>query len=281
MGTRRLVLMTGVKSLATRVYRLKCGHAPTEVYLKWFSHWEDDKCWWCGRGGRIATQTPECLFHHFSLWRYQQLTLWKAVGKAKGWEKADADTCRCLRWFRWKNATKYSWTSWRLLKLGTSHPDEWWYGWSAETDSCAGGSGDEGIYLFIFVAFLFSPCIQFIFAPIQSLNFHIYISGDEKGRGEEIGHLASLPGGGGGIWFCQTLTTVHTVWISNNIEPWRLPTAWWCSWSVVTSLVSVLTVLLSDREFSWPMALSVTSLWSQRHLCCHLHSCSGCFVYWL
>jgi hypothetical protein len=43
-GTRRPVPTTSVKSLATRVYRLKCTHAPTGVELKWFSHREDDKC---------------------------------------------------------------------------------------------------------------------------------------------------------------------------------------------------------------------------------------------
>jgi len=37
-GTKRPILMTSVNSLATRFYRLKSGHAPTGVYLKWFSH---------------------------------------------------------------------------------------------------------------------------------------------------------------------------------------------------------------------------------------------------
>jgi hypothetical protein len=44
-GSKRPVPMTSVKSLATRFYRLKCGHAPTETYLKRFGHREDDKCW--------------------------------------------------------------------------------------------------------------------------------------------------------------------------------------------------------------------------------------------
>jgi len=67
-GTRRPVPMTTVKSLATTFYRLKCGHAPTGVYLKRFGQREDDKCWWCGGGGRTA-QTREHLFHHYSQWR--------------------------------------------------------------------------------------------------------------------------------------------------------------------------------------------------------------------
>jgi len=89
-GTKRPVPMTSVKSLATRFYRLKCGHAPTGVYLKRFDHREDDKCWWCGGGGRTAAQTREHLFRHYSRWRDQQQTL----------------TCRSLSCFPWKSATK-------------------------------------------------------------------------------------------------------------------------------------------------------------------------------
>ena len=37
-GTKRHVPMTSVKSLATRFYRLKCGHVPTGVYLRRFGH---------------------------------------------------------------------------------------------------------------------------------------------------------------------------------------------------------------------------------------------------
>jgi len=47
-GTKRPVPMTSVKSLATSFYIVKSGHEPTGVYLKWLSHREDDKCWWCG-----------------------------------------------------------------------------------------------------------------------------------------------------------------------------------------------------------------------------------------
>jgi hypothetical protein len=87
-GTKRPVPMTSVKSLATRVYRLKCGHAPTGVYLKRFSHREDDKCWWCGG---TAAQTREHLFRQCSRWRDQQKALWQAVGKVTGWK---AGRCR-------------------------------------------------------------------------------------------------------------------------------------------------------------------------------------------
>ena len=62
-GTKRPVPMTSVKSLAARFYRLKCGHAPTGVYLKRFSHQETNKCWWYGE---TATQMWEHLFRHCS-----------------------------------------------------------------------------------------------------------------------------------------------------------------------------------------------------------------------
>jgi hypothetical protein len=87
-GTKRPVPMTSVKSLATRFYRLMCGHAPTGVYLKRFGHREDDKCWWCGG---TATQTREHLFRHRSRWRDQEKAPWQAVGKATGWK---AGRCR-------------------------------------------------------------------------------------------------------------------------------------------------------------------------------------------
>jgi hypothetical protein len=85
-GTKRPVPMTSVKSLATRFYRLKCGHAPTGVYLKRFGHREDDKWWWCGGADRTAAQTQEDLFRHCSRWRDKQQILWKEVGNATGWK---------------------------------------------------------------------------------------------------------------------------------------------------------------------------------------------------
>ena len=91
-GTKRPVPMTSVKSLATWFYRLKCGHAPTGVCLKWFGHREDDKCWWCGGGGgKTAAQKREHLFRQCSLWRDQPKALCKGVGKARGWK---AGRCR-------------------------------------------------------------------------------------------------------------------------------------------------------------------------------------------
>jgi transposase-like protein len=82
-GTKRPIPMTSIKSLATRFYRLKSGHAPTGVYLKRFSHRHDDKCWWCG--GTVS-QTREHLFRHCSRWKDHQKEPRKAVGKAMGWK---------------------------------------------------------------------------------------------------------------------------------------------------------------------------------------------------
>jgi len=87
-GSNRPIPIASAKSLATRFYQLKCGHAPTGAYLKRFGHREDDKCWWCG--GTVA-QTREHLLRHCSRWKYLQRELWKEVGKTTGWK---AGRCR-------------------------------------------------------------------------------------------------------------------------------------------------------------------------------------------
>jgi len=92
MGTKGSLPMTSVKSLATKFYRPKSGHSPAGVYQKRFGQREDDKCSWCdGRGGRKAAHTWEHLFLHCIRLRDQQQTVWKAVGKAMGWQ---AGRCR-------------------------------------------------------------------------------------------------------------------------------------------------------------------------------------------
>jgi len=87
-GTKRPISMTSVKPLAARFYRLKCGHAPTGIYLKRFGYREDNRCRWCEG---IVTQTREHLFRHCSRWKDQQEVLWKEVGKVTGWK---AGRCR-------------------------------------------------------------------------------------------------------------------------------------------------------------------------------------------
>jgi len=86
VGSKRSVLMTIVISLAMRFYRLKSGHVPVGMYLTRFGPREDDKCWWCGSGDRMAAQPWEHLFRHCSRWRNQQNAIWKVVGKATGWK---------------------------------------------------------------------------------------------------------------------------------------------------------------------------------------------------
>jgi len=94
-GTKRPVPMTSVKSLGTRVYRQKCGQAPTGVYRKRVDHREDDTCWRGGGSeGRTAAQTWEHLFRHCSLSSDEHIPLWKEVGKATGWKLG---RCRHVR----------------------------------------------------------------------------------------------------------------------------------------------------------------------------------------
>jgi len=81
-GTKRPIPMTSEKALAPRFYRLKSGHAPPGVYLKRFSHRDDDKCWWCG--GTVS-QMPKHLFRCCSRWRVHHRELWKVVRKAMDW----------------------------------------------------------------------------------------------------------------------------------------------------------------------------------------------------
>ena len=104
-GSWRPIPMTRVKSLATRFYRLKSGHAPVGTYVKRFGHREDDKCGWCGSR---TLQMREHLFRYCSQWNDQQTELWKAVGNGK-W--ADAGMCISLSFSPWKDATKRWWTS--------------------------------------------------------------------------------------------------------------------------------------------------------------------------
>jgi hypothetical protein len=74
-GSKRPIPMNSAKSLAARFYRLKSGHAPVGTYLKRFRHQDDNKCWWCGGGGRTVAQTWGHLFRHCSRWRDQQKML--------------------------------------------------------------------------------------------------------------------------------------------------------------------------------------------------------------
>jgi len=65
------------KTIASRYYQLKTGHALTGQYLKWIGRREDDICWWCCKPR--VTQTREHLFKVCTTWKKQQKILWKAV----------------------------------------------------------------------------------------------------------------------------------------------------------------------------------------------------------
>jgi len=80
--------------------------------------------------------------------------------------RADADTCRSQSCFPEMNVIKWWWTSWQLLKLGSSCPNEWRDGAGTEADSGAGSGGSRHISL----RFL---SLSFPFCSGLSLSFHL------------------------------------------------------------------------------------------------------------
>jgi len=150
---------------------------PTGVYLKRFGHREDNKCWWCGDGGgRTAAQTREHLFRHCSRWRDQQNALWEAVGKATGWKSVRCRHVQISKLFSVEECDQAVMDLLEATEVGKFPPKcmTVWRrrrGWLRR-----GGGSDGGLYRFLFVPFLFSPCVPFIFAFafVLSLNFHIY-----------------------------------------------------------------------------------------------------------
>jgi len=165
---------------------------------------------WRPTPGNTASATAAsgetCRKHHGRRWE-----------RRRDGKRADADTCESLSSFPLKSSTKRWWTSWRLLKSGNSHPNDWLYDGGAEAGSGAGGGRNGGLYPFVYVPFLVSSCVQFIvaFAFVLSLNFHIYQWG-WRVVGGELCYLAGSPGGGGDIGSCHTLIRVHTVWIKQK-----------------------------------------------------------------
>jgi len=101
----------------------------------------------------------------------------------KRWERrragkrADADTCRSLSCFPETNVIKRWWTSWRLLKSGSSRPNEGRDGAGTEADSGAGsgGSGHRSLRVSFF------SFLSFPFCSGLSLSFHL--SAGMKGSG--------------------------------------------------------------------------------------------------
>jgi hypothetical protein len=73
------------------------------------------------------------------------------------------------------------WTSWRLLKSGSSRLNEWRDGAGTEADSGAGSGGSGHISLrFLFLFFPFC----------SGLSFSFHLSAGMKGSGGELRHLA-------------------------------------------------------------------------------------------
>jgi len=70
-------------------------------------------------------------------------------------------------------------TSWRLLKSGSSCPNEWRDRAGTEADSGA-GSGGSGLISFLFLSFLFC----------SGLSFSFHLLAGMKGSGVELRHLA-------------------------------------------------------------------------------------------
>jgi len=101
-GSRRQIPTRSKKSLATRHYQLKCGHAPTATYLKRFNQRDDDQCWWCGK----AAQTQEHLFRHCRKWKNKQRELWRAVGRETGWKVGRCRHVQISELFLWRSAIK-------------------------------------------------------------------------------------------------------------------------------------------------------------------------------
>jgi hypothetical protein len=93
-GSKSPIPMKSVKPLAARFYQLKPGHAPVDMFLKWFGHRDDYKCWWCGSRCRAVAQMRKYLFRHCIRWKEQQTMLWKEVGKATWWRGGE---CRHMQ----------------------------------------------------------------------------------------------------------------------------------------------------------------------------------------
>jgi len=125
--------------------------------------------------------------------------------------RADADTCRSLSLFPLKNATKWWWTSWQLLRSGCSCPNEDGAVW---TGLRAWGSGAAlaGTGLYFSLSFLLS-----FFHSVSLSSFIFHLSAGTKGsRGgaPPSGPLARRRRGCSVS--CHTLIRVDTVRLNNN-----------------------------------------------------------------
>jgi len=176
--------MISLKSLANTFHRLDSGHAPTAVYQKWFSHWDDNICWWCG--GTVS-QTWEHLFRHCSSWRDHQRKLSKAAIMATCWR---AGGCRpvqipaLLSNEEWDQALMDFLVATEVRKC----PPKWSSGmeWAQRLGIRIGIGGNRVI-----------PFALSFFSSFFSVILLCFIC--QHGRrvaGEEIHHVGGSPGGG-------------------------------------------------------------------------------------
>jgi hypothetical protein len=179
------VAITKVKSLVARYYRPKSRHAPTGTYVKRFGHQEDVNCKW-GRSGTL--QRWEHLFRHCSRWKDQKTALWKALGKATGWNVSRCRQVQISELFSLENCDQAVMDFLAATDVGKFPPE------LAEEfgqDECGQDqrSLDRGRSLSLFVDLL-----------VVSNHVHLIdfpLSQGTVGSRWELRHLAGSPGGGG------------------------------------------------------------------------------------
>ena len=67
------------KSVASRFYQLRTGHALVGSYLKKIGKRVSDTCWWCDR--RVKQSLASICFKSCKKWKSQQAILWVDVRK--------------------------------------------------------------------------------------------------------------------------------------------------------------------------------------------------------
>ena len=157
--------MISLKSLANTFHRLDSGHAPTAVYQKWFSHWDDNICWWCG--GTVS-QTWEHLFRHGSWWRNHQKELWKAMGKATSWRVGRCRHVLISELLSIEECDQAVMDFLAATEVGNFHPGEVAVGSGLR----AQGSGEAGVVMGLdkFLSFFLSVIL---------LSYLSFVNGDE------------------------------------------------------------------------------------------------------
>ena len=117
-------------------------------------------------------------------------------GRPQDGKWADADTCRFLSCFPWRDVTQRWWSSWLALRSGSSHQSKW---------------RSKGVEIGGSLAFVDLFCCGSI------LSFSFPLSKGTMGSSWELCHLTGLPGGRGVVdRHCHARIRVNTVWIKQN-----------------------------------------------------------------